>query len=512
MAILNLLRILYIFSKYRLDELFDSLNNKNLILIIFLIPRIIFKKKGAVELRVADALEEMGPLFIKFGQLLSTRPDLVGTKQADSLKKFLNKLEPFPAKEAIKIVEEELGGDISNHFAKFERTPIAAASIAQVHKAELHSGELVAVKIVRPGLNKRINSDIRTIRFLGNLAEKFLSDARRLKLMDLIEEYELVITSETNLKKEAANAIQTGLFFKDNNDLYVPKVYEDFSGLNVMTMEMIDGIPVTEMSTLNKEKINLKALSETGVRIFFKQLFEDNFFHADMHPGNIFVDPKNPENPTYIAVDYAICGSLTEREQLLIGKMLAEMFNKNYLGVAKTMIKAKWVSGDTKEIELEIVIRTVLDPIFEKPFNEIKFGEMLLFLFEATRGFHLSLPSSLLLLNKTLINIEGLGREIYPNLDLWTTAKPFIQNWVAKKYSPKAIFEKFKNDSFALAEKAYELPEKIEIILENISNLEDYNKEIRTLKEEMKENKKNNNKFWYLGLTALVIISLVLIQ
>ncbi len=455
MAIFSLIRISYIFCKYRLDELLDPLANKVLLSLLFFFPKIFFRKQKEIEYRLSDALEEMGPLFIKFGQLLSTRPDLVGEKQASVLKKF--------------------------------------------------------VKIVRPGLDKRISADVNSIKFLGGLAEFILSDARRLKLMDLIREYELVITAETDLKKEAANAIQTKNFFKENSLLYIPEVYENFSSKNVMTMEKISGIPVTDIEVLKKENINLKALAETGVKIFFKQLFDDNFFHADMHPGNIFVNNSNPENPTYVAVDYAICGSLTEKEQLIIGKMLSEMFNKNYSGVAKTMINAGWVGEDTKEVELEVVIRTVLDPIFEKPFDEIKFGEMLLYLFDATRKFDLSLPTSLLLLNKTLINIEGLGRQIYPELDLWTTAKPFIQSWVAKKYSPKAMFERFKNDSFALAEKAYELPEKIEIILDNLSRLEEYNSEIKNLKKEIKQSK-NNNKFIYIGVTALLLVAIIVIQ
>ena len=511
MAIFSLIRIAYIFCKHRLDELLDPLENKILLFILFLFPRIFFRKRKQIEDRLGDALEEMGPLFIKFGQLLSTRPDLVGDIQASALKKFQNNLSPFSEKEAVKIVEKDLGNSLDEIFESFDKKPLAAASIAQVHEATLKNGDTVVVKIVRPGLDKRISTDVNSIKFLGNLAEIFLSDARRLKLMELIREYELVITAETDLKKEAANAIQTKNYFKDNKLLYIPKVYQDFSSSNVMTMEKISGIPVTDMATLKKKKINLKALAETGVKIFFKQLFDDNFFHADMHPGNIFVNETSSENPTYVAVDYAICGSLTEKEQLIIGKMLSEMFNKNYLGVAKTMINAKWVGEDTKEVELEVVVRTVLDPIFEKPFNEIKFGEMLLYLFDATRRFNLSLPTSLLLLNKTLINIEGLGRQIYPDLDLWTTAKPFIQSWVAKKYSPKAMFERFKNDSFALAEKAYELPEKIEIILENLSNLEEYNSEIKNLKAEIKQSK-NNNKFFYLGIAALILIAIIVTQ
>ena len=288
------------------------------------------------------------------------------------------------------------------------------------------------------------------------------------------------------------------------------KTYTEFSGLKTLTLEKIEGIPVTDIETLIKKEVDLKLLAERGVSIFFKQLFEDNFFHADMHPGNIFVNASDPKSPSYVAVDYAICGSLSEKEQLLIGKMLADMFSKNYSGVAKTMISAGWVDQTTRPIELEVTIRTALDPIFEKPFSEIKFGEMLLYLFEETRIYNLSLPASLLLLHKTLLNIEGLGRQIYPDLDLWSTAKPFIQQWINKKYNPANLFKKIKDDVPNLFEKAYELPEKLEAIFENISNLDEFNDEVKSLRKEINTQKTSMN--YLLIASAVIIISVISIS
>ena len=474
-------------------------------LIFFISPFNLLSTKKKLGVRLAEALETAGPIFVKFGQLLSTRPDFLEEEVIQELQKFQNNLSPFPSGEAIEIIEKDLGNPIDELFADFNHTPLAAASIAQVHEATLMSGEEVVVKVVRPNLKKKIEGDLSVLKMIGKLANTFDEDARRLQLLDMIREYEFVITSEVDLKKEAGNTIQTAKFFENFNLLYVPKVYLEYSSSKTLTLEKIKGVPVTDIKTLEEKKVDLKKLSERGVSIFFKQLFDDNFFHADMHPGNIFVDAENPKEPTYIAVDYAICGSLSEKEQLLIGKMLADMFSRNYSGVAKTMISAGWVSSSTKPIELEVTIRTAIDPIFERPFSEINFGEMLLFLFEETRSYELSLPASLLLLHKTLINIEGLGRQIYPDLDLWTTAKPFIQNWISKRYNPKNIIDQLKNNTGDFAEKAYELPEKLESIFNNLANLNEFNNEIKNLRDDISR-QKQNSRFLFISSTAAIIV------
>jgi ubiquinone biosynthesis protein len=505
MPFIKLIRIVFIFLKFKLNEIFPKeVLPLWLKVIFFLSPFNLIPTNKKIGVRLAEALETAGPIFVKFGQLLSTRPDFLDEEIIQELQRFQNNLKPFSSKEAMEIIEKDLGRPINELFADFNSLPLAAASIAQVHEATLKSGEEVVVKVVRPNLEKKIKDDISILKMLGKVANTFDADARRLQLLEMIREYEYVIKSEVDLKKEAGNTIQTAKFFEDSNLLYIPKVYLEYSASKTLTLEKIKGIPVTDIKTLEEKEVDLKKLSERGVSIFFKQLFDDNFFHADMHPGNIFVNAENPKDPTYIAVDYAICGSLSEKEQLLIGKMLADMFSRNYAGVAKTMINAGWVSSSTKPIELEVTIRTAIDPIFERPFSEINFGEMLLFLFEETRSYELSLPASLLLLHKTLINIEGLGRQIYPDLDLWTTAKPFIQNWVSKRYNPKNLLEQLKNNTGDFAEKAYELPEKLETIFNNLANLNEFNNEIKNLRKDISL-QKQNSKFMLISSTAVVI-------
>ena len=505
MPFIKLIRIVFIFLKFKLNEIFPKeVLPLWLKVIFFLSPFNLIPTNKKIGVRLAEALETAGPIFVKFGQLLSTRPDFLDEEIIQELQRFQNNLQPFSSKEAMEIIEKDLGRPINELFADFNSLPLAAASIAQVHEATLKSGEEVVVKVVRPNLEKKIKDDISILKMLGKVANTFDADARRLQLLEMIREYEYVIKSEVDLKKEAGNTIQTAKFFEDSNLLYIPKVYLEYSASKTLTLEKIKGIPVTDIKTLEEKEVDLKKLSERGVSIFFKQLFDDNFFHADMHPGNIFVNAENPKDPTYIAVDYAICGSLSEKEQLLIGKMLADMFSRNYAGVAKTMINAGWVSSSTKPIELEVTIRTAIDPIFERPFSEINFGEMLLFLFEETRSYELSLPASLLLLHKTLINIEGLGRQIYPDLDLWTTAKPFIQNWVSKRYNPKNLLEQLKNNTGDFAEKAYELPEKLETIFNNLANLNEFNNEIKNLRKDI-SSQKQNSKFMLISSTAVVI-------
>tara|TARA_X000001036_G_scaffold56547_1_gene46303 strand:- start:1982 stop:3526 length:1545 start_codon:yes stop_codon:yes gene_type:complete len=506
MPLIRLIRIFFIFLKFKLGEIFPrEILPFWLKLVFFISPFNLIPTNKKLGVRLAEALETAGPIFVKFGQLLSTRPDFLEEEVIQELQKFQNNLSPFPSEEAIEIIEKDLGNPIDELFADFNHTPLAAASIAQVHEATLMSGEEVVVKVVRPNLKKKIEGDLSVLKMIGKLANTFDEDARRLQLLDMIREYEFVITSEVDLKKEAGNTIQTAKFFENFNLLYVPKVYLEYSSSKTLTLEKIKGVPVTDIKTLEEKKVDLKKLSERGVSIFFKQLFDDNFFHADMHPGNIFVNAENPKEPTYIAVDYAICGSLSEKEQLLIGKMLADMFSRNYSGVAKTMISAGWVSSSTKPIELEVTIRTAIDPIFERPFSEINFGEMLLFLFEETRSYELSLPASLLLLHKTLINIEGLGRQIYPDLDLWTTAKPFIQNWISKRYNPKNIIDQLKNNTGDFAEKAYELPEKLESIFNNLANLNEFNNEIKNLRDDISR-QKQNSRFLFISSTAAIIV------
>ena len=439
-ALLRFFKIAYLFFCYRINELIPKSVLPKWLVFLSILNRFQFSKKNKNSgQRLAEALEKAGPVFIKFGQILSTRPDFLEKEIVEELKKFQNNLKPFDSDTAKKIIESDLGKSVDELFANFNSKPLAAASIAQVHEAELHSGEKVVIKVVRPGLEKKIKNDLALLKALGYITSKFKSDAKRLKLKEMIKEYEYVITSEIDLKKEAGNTIQTKNFFQNNDLLYVPNTYLEFSGPRTLTLEKIDGIPVTDIETLKEKNVNLKLLSERGVSIFFKQLFEDNFFHADMHPGNIFAAKTSPKKPFYYAVDYAICGSLSESNQILIAQMISSLLKKDFYSLAQLFIFANWVSEDTKTEELENILRINCEHLLDKPLSQILFGELLLNLLEAMRPFNLYLDNDLLLLIKTLVHIEGMGRQIYPELDFWSVANPFLKTWFKDKYSVKGL-------------------------------------------------------------------------
>ena len=357
----------------------------------------------------------------------------------------------------------------------FNPSPLAAASIAQVYSAKLKDDQKdVVIKVVRPGIKNTILSDISLMRRIANFAEKKFEDAKRLQLSRLVTEYEAVILSELDMRLEASNIKQTKRNFEGNDLLYVPDVYLDYCSENLLVMEMIEGIPVDRLDTLNDLGVDLKLVAERGVEIFLKQVFIDNFFHADMHPGNIFIDAKNPIDPAYVAVDYAIVGSLSEEEQYQIGRMLVAVIGRDFREVANILIESKWVNPETRLNDLENTIRAACEPIFDQPMEKINFGEMLLFIFESARRFDLRMQPSLMLLQKTLVNIEGLGKQLYPALDFWSIANPFLKNWISERYNPKKLAEWAKKNSLSWLEKARKFPEIADTALEQVSKLEDY--------------------------------------
>ena len=332
----------------------------------------------------------------------------------------------------------------------------------------------VVIKVVRPGIKNTILSDISLMRRIANFAEKKFEDAKRLQLSRLVSEYEAVILSELDMRLEASNIKQTRRNFEGNELLYVPDVYLDYCSESLLVMEMIEGIPVDRLDTLNDLGVDLKLVAERGVEIFLKQVFIDNFFHADMHPGNIFIDAKNPIDPAYVAVDYAIVGSLSEEEQYQIGRMLVAVIGRDFREVANILIESKWVNPETRLNDLENTIRAACEPIFDQPMEKINFGEMLLFIFESARRFDLRMQPSLMLLQKTLVNIEGLGKQLYPALDFWSIANPFLKNWISERYNPKKLAEWAKKNSLSWLEKARKFPEIADTALEQVSKLEDY--------------------------------------
>ncbi len=376
--------------------------------------------------RIRRALEDLGPIFVKFGQILSTRRDLLPEGIADELARLQDSVPPFPGGQARTIVEAAYGRPVTEVFAAFDEQPLASASIAQVHAARLRSGQEVVVKVVRPGIAKTIRRDVDLLYTIARLAQRYSKDARRLRPLEVVQEYDKTIFDELDLMREAANCSQLRRNFLGSDMLYVPEVHWDYCRPNVMVMERVYGTSVDEVDALRAQGISMQLLGERGVEIFFTQVFRDNFFHADMHPGNIFVAPDG----RYIALDFGIIGTLTAEDQRYLAENLLAFFHRDYRRVAELHVESEWVPRTTRVDELESAIRTVCEPIWEKPLSEISFGHFLLRLFQVARRFDMEVQPQLVLLQKTLLNIEGLGRMLYPQLDLWRTAKPFMERWM----------------------------------------------------------------------------------
>ena len=386
----------------------------------------------------------MGPIFIKFGQALSTRRDLIPSDIADELAKLQDRVPPFGSDVAVATIESALGAKLDDIFSSFDTEALAAASIAQVHGATLRTGQEVVVKVLRPGMHEVIDLDLEVMDALAALANEYWEEARRLRPIELVHEYRKTILDELDLMREAANAAQLKRNFSGSRLLYVPDVYWDYCRINVMVMERIHGVIVSRMDELRARGTNIAKLAENGVEIFFTQVFRHNFFHADMHPGNIFVQVDDPQNPRYAAVDFGIVGTLQPRDQHYLAANFLAFFDRDYARVAALHVESGWVPAGTRVDELESAVRTVCEPIFNKPLKEISFAQVLLRLFETARRFDMQIQPQLILLQKTLLNIEGLGRELYPELDLWKTAQPILRSWMRERMSPRAVLRRMR--------------------------------------------------------------------
>jgi ubiquinone biosynthesis protein len=392
--------------------------------------------------RLRLAVEELGPIFVKFGQAVSTRRDLLPADIADELAKLQDRVPPFDSAVAVAAIEKAFGRPLDDLFGSFDPKPLAAASIAQVHVATLKNGPEVVVKILRPGMRESIDLDLEVLDYLAELADRYWGESRRLRPVELVREYRKTILDELDLLREAGNAAQLKRNFAGSSLLYVPEVYWDHCRVNVMVMERIHGVIVSNVGELRARGANIRKLAENGVEIFFTQVFRDNFFHADMHPGNIFVQIDDPENPRYAAVDFGIVGTLQTRDQHYLAENFMAFFDRDYARVAALHVESGWVPRGTRVDEFESAVRTVCEPIFNKPLKEISFAQVLLRLFETARRFDMQVQPQLILLQKTLFNIEGLGRQLYPELDLWQTAQPYLRKWMSERMSPRAVLRR----------------------------------------------------------------------
>ena len=410
----------------------------------------------AVRLRLA--LEELGPIFVKFGQAVSTRRDLLPTDVADELAKLQDRVPPFPGAMARTIVESAYGRPVSEAFSYFEEAPLAAASIAQVHAARLPDGKEVVVKVLRPDMRESIERDLEVLYALAELAQTYWREGRRLRPREIVAEYEKTVLDELDLLREAANASQLKRNFAGSDLLYVPEVYWDYCRLDVMVMERIHGIPISDMERLRAAGTDLRRLAENGVRIFFTQVFRHNFFHADMHPGNIFVIADDPARPRYAAVDFGIVGTLDPRDQHYLAENFLAVFDRDYRRVAQLHVESGWVPAGTRVDEIESAVRTVCEPIFDRPLEDISFANLLVRLFGISRRFNVELQPQLVLLQKTLVNVEGLGRELYPQLDVWHTAAPILREWMRERMSLRHVLRSLRSQLPELIEVARTLP------------------------------------------------------
>ncbi len=444
MKLLRLARILIVGLRFGLEEFFlghERVRPLRWLVRFALFWRPLTEPRGV---RLRRALEALGPIFVKFGQMLSTRRDLVPLDIADELALLQDRVPPFPSGEAIATLEAAYKKPLAEVFAEFDATPVASASVAQVHFARLMDGTAVAVKVLRPGIAPVIAHDVSLLHAAAGLIEKLFADGRRLRPREVVAEFEKHLEDELDLMREAANCSQLRRNFKDSPLLLVPEVYWDYCDKSVMVMDRMDGIPVSQIERLRESGVDIPKLAATGVEIFFTQVFRDGFFHADMHPGNILVRPGSEQ---YIALDFGIMGTLTEVDKQYLARNFLAFFRRDYKGVALAHLESGWVPADTRVDELEAAVRAVCEPVFDRPLKEISFGRVLLQLFQASRRFNVEIQPQLVLLQKTLLNIEGLGRQLDPDLDLWKTAKPFLERWMNEQVGWRALAKNLQTEA-----------------------------------------------------------------
>ena len=509
-------RVLNVIAKYRLDEFMLGQPGARGLGLILLPYRLawMFSSHGTTHrnARLRMAMEELGPIYIKFGQLLSTRRDFLDTELADELQSLQDNVPPFASPSIHELVQSSLGVSPDTIFSDLDSQPFASASVAQVHKATLKTGEEVVIKVTRPGIEEVVSADLKLLKWIAALIETRTDIGKRLHPVEVVNDYEQIIHDELDLLAEAANTSQLKRNFENSPVLYVPKVYWDFCSKNLMVMERIHGIPVADVDALNAQNTDLKKLAETGVDIFFTQVFDHNFFHADMHPGNIFVSYETPEQPKYIAIDCAIIGSLSQDDLEYLAKNLLAIFKRQYRKVAELHIACGWVPQNTKIYEFESAIRSVCEPIFEKPLKEISFANLLIQLFRTASRFDMEVQPSLVLLQKTLLNVEGLGRQLYPDLDLWQTALPYFENWNKKRLNPFTLMGRIQENIPNWIDQLPELPQLFIDAATQSKRLGEINEALQLQQRQLQENaSRQSRKFRFLGGSLLITSALSLV-
>lgn len=509
----RMLSIQRVLVKHGLDEFISETHFlRPLRFVFYLLPRgsDISEPLGK---RIRLALQELGPIFVKFGQAVSTRRDLLPADVADELAMLQDQVPSFPAEQAIEILEKAYGRSVHDVFLRFDEAPFAAASIAQVHTAALQDSTEVIVKVLRPGVRELIERDLDVLYAIAALADRHWQHGKRLRPLEVVAEYEKTIYNELDLMREGANAAQLKRNFEGSDMLYVPDVYWDYCRPQVLVQERIYGIPISNMTALREAGANIQVLAENGVEIFFTQVFRHNFFHADMHPGNIFVQVDDPEKPRYAAVDFGIVGTLSPEDQKYLAGNFLAFFDRDYHRIAKLHLDSGWVPADTRIDELESSVRSVCEPIFNKPLSEISFAQVMIRLFETARRFDMEIQPQLILLQKTLFNIEGLGRELYPQLDLWKTAHPILRRWMEEKIGPRAMLKHLREDLPQIRDALRELPGVVHHLAQQISHgklrFDMQSPELQQIREQLKRQQKQ--RYWLaVGATGIMTGTLIL--
>ncbi len=509
----RLIRIQRVLVKYGLDEIISATHLlRPMRFLFYLAPRRRDRSAPQGE-RIRLALEELGPIFVKFGQAISTRRDLLPPDIASELAKLQDAVPPFPTEQAVAILESAYGRPVDTVFKRFDREPLAAASIAQVHTAELQDGTDVVVKVLRPGVRERIEQDLEVMRTIAALAARYWEHGKRLKPLEVVSEYEQTILDELDLMREAGNAAQLKRNFEGSDMLHVPEIYWDYCRPEVLVQERIHGIPISDMDALRAAGTNIEKLAENGVEIFFTQVFRHNFFHADMHPGNIFVNVEDPQNPKYAAVDFGIVGTLNPEDKQYLAENFLAFFERDYHRIAKLHLDSGWVPDDARIDQLETAVRTVCEPIFNKPLSEISFAQVLMRLFRVAQRFNVEIQPQLILLHKTLFNIEGLGRELYPELDIFKTARPVLRQWMDEQVGARAMIDDLRENLPQLRHALRELPGTIRELTDRAKAgdlaLELRSAEIERIRSELEGQRRQ--RYWLIiAMTSLLAGTLVL--